>query len=133
MDEISDLLILFVVIGICGYSVYFLKKKKLVEGMNDGGGDETSNTFLLSKAGDKVADHTTELNLNLKQNKEHYKKIIEKLDTHVAHVQLRFLNRITKTVATNPDDQKTLEEIKKLNTLSEFRRTLLHQMNYLDN
>ena len=131
--EVSVGILIVIVIGIVILILNYYRKQPIVEGMDHDGDDKPKDEIWhLNKAGDSTEQYTNELGLNLKDKKDDYAKIIENLDRHVAHVQLKYLHEMTKSIATNPTTEDTINSIKRLNTLSEFRRTLLHQMKYIE-
>ncbi len=137
--EVSVGILIVIVVGIVVLILnYYRQQPSVVEGMNSGNDNSKNDSsslpeiWHLNKAGDSTRQYTNELGLNLKDKKDDYSKIIENLDEHVAQVQLKYLHEMTKSIATNPTAEDTINAIKRLNILSEFRRTLLHQMKYIE-
>ncbi len=133
--EVSVGILIVIVIGIIYLVLQHYKRTNIVEGLDnkDKSNETKDERWHLPTAGDSTSSFTNEMRLNLKENKDDYAKIIENLDTHIAHVQLKLMHEMTKAIATNPTAEETIATIKKSNTLSDFRHTLLNQMNYIQN
>ena len=70
--------------------------------------------------------------MKLEQNRDMWEKLIVAMEDNIEIVSLRSIALLAEKMKKNPNDSNLAKVIERLNTFSEYKKTLKENMKYLD-
>ena len=70
--------------------------------------------------------------MKLEQNRDMWEKLIVAMEDNIEIVSLRSIAVLAEKMKKNPNDSNLAKVIERLNTFSEYKKTLKENMKYLD-
>jgi len=94
--------------------------------------DETAQQ--ISKNLKSIQDSTSQITkqMNLDKNREKWEKLIVAMEDKIDVVSLQSVSILADMIEKNPNNSKIVTVIDKLNSFSEYKKTLKENMSYLD-
>ena len=94
--------------------------------------DETAQQ--ISKNLKSIQDSTSQITkqMNLDKNREKWEKLIVAMEDKIDVVSLQSVSILADMIEKNPNNGKIVTVIDKLNSFSEYKKTLKENMSYLD-
>tara|TARA_B100001093_G_C26522323_1_gene882298 strand:- start:274 stop:723 length:450 start_codon:yes stop_codon:yes gene_type:complete len=102
------------------------------ESSNDEKEDETAQQ--ISKNLKSIQDSTSQITkqMNLDKNREKWEKLIVAMEDKIDVVSLQSVSILADMIEKDPNNSKIVSVIDKLNSFSEYKKTLKENMTYLD-
>ena len=103
--------------------------------------DDTTDDDNLDTIGKQLEDNVTKLeaqtNQTIKQmhivkDRKHWEKLIIALEDKINISSIQHMAMLMPMLLKNPEDEKIITAIEKLNTLNKYKQTLKDNMTYLD-
>ena len=94
--------------------------------------DETAQQ--ISKNLKSIQDSTSQITkqMNLDKNREKWEKLIVAMEDKIDVVSLQSVSILADMIEKDPNNSKIVTVIDKLNSFSEYKKTLKENMSYLD-
>ena len=95
---------------------------------------EDETTQQISKNLKSIQDSTSQITkqMNLDKNREKWEKLIVAMEDKIDVVSLQSVSILADMIEKDPNNSKIVTVIDKLNSFSEYKKTLKENMSYLD-
>lgn len=132
-DWLYYLLIAFIVINGISIMRQYLGKEHILEGLESRKSkDEEESSAPVAKRPDLIIGNTEKHNLNLKDQRGDYEKMIVKMDDNVGTAMTKLLGEHSVAISKDPFHPESQRKMASLTTMSNFRNTLNESMKYVD-
>ncbi len=134
-DWLYYLLIAFVVINGISLIRQYLDKDHLYEGLESRKKKEDNEEIAsapVANRPDIIIGHTENHNLNLKDQRGDYEKMIIKMDDNVGTAMTKLIGEHSVAISKDPIHPESQKKMQSLTTMSNFRNTLNESMKYID-
>lgn len=132
-DWIYYLLIAIVVINGISLIKQYLGGKDILEGLESRKKyDDEKSPAPVSKRPELILGHTESHNLNLKEQRKDYEKMIINMDSNIGTAMTKMLGKHSVSISKDPMHHESQKKMEALTTMGNFRNTLNETMNYVD-